>query len=82
MILLYYDITFDLLKMTQIDKVDFLRMVGVLALYCYKIKYTASWLSCMLFELRKLVHFESRTPQLCPALGGPVWLGQDQHVDE
>ena len=75
MILLYYDITFDLLKMTQNDKVDFL-MVEVLALYCHKIKFTASWLSCMLIEL-KLVHFETRTPQLCLALGGPIWLGQD-----
>ena len=30
MILLYYDITFDQLKMTRIDKVDFLKMVEVL----------------------------------------------------
>ena len=82
MILLYYDITFDLLKMTQIDKVDFLMLVEGRALYYYKTEYTTSLLSCKLFVLTTLGHSESRTPQLCPVLGGPVWLGQDQHVDE
>ena len=48
--------------------------------YPYRTEGTAFLLNCTFSELMVLTCSESNAPQLCPLLGRPVWLGQNQEV--
>ena len=70
------------LMRTQTDTIVSLMLVRVVDFYPYKTEGTALLLSCKFFESTMLIRSESSAPQLCPALGCPVWLGQDQKVEQ
>lgn len=64
----------------QIDTIVVQELVEEINCYPYRTEGIAFLLNCTFSVLTVLTRSESNAPQLCPTLGRPVWLGQNQEV--